>query len=182
MSTMAQSGTSMLALPPWTAPAPPPRSDGCCGKSARVRYTLPAPTRNRATSSTGFCVADRPMRSSGRPHSASSRSSDSARWLPRLSSASAWISSTITLRTVPSIARPEAEPSSTYNDSGVVTRICGGLRRSLARSACGVSPVRTTARISTSGKPSSASAAPIPASGASRFRAMSLDSAFSGET
>ena len=99
-----------------------------------------------------------------------------------MSSASAWISSTITLRTVPSIARPEAEPSSTYNDSGVVTRICGGLRRSLARSACGVSPVRTTARISTSGKPSSASAAPIPASGASRFRAMSLDSAFSGET
>ena len=34
MSTMAQSGTSMLALPPWTAPTPsvpPPRSDGRCG-------------------------------------------------------------------------------------------------------------------------------------------------------
>ena len=33
-----------------------------------------APTRKRATSSIGFCVADRPMRSSAAPHSASSRS------------------------------------------------------------------------------------------------------------
>ena len=39
----------------------------------------PAPTRNRATASIGFWVADRPMRCRLSPHSASSRSSDSAR-------------------------------------------------------------------------------------------------------
>jgi hypothetical protein len=52
----------------------------------------------------------------------------------------------------------------------------------LARSLCGVSPVRTSVRISTSGQPSAASSARIPASGASRLRRMSLDSAFNGET
>ncbi len=54
-----------------------------------------APTRKRATFSIGFCVADSPIRSSGRGHSACRRSSDSARWLPRLLPARAWISSTI---------------------------------------------------------------------------------------
>ena len=38
-----------------------------------------APTRKRATSSMGLCVADRPMRVSGAPVSACRRSSDSAR-------------------------------------------------------------------------------------------------------
>ena len=109
------------------------------------------PTRNLPTSSMGFCVADRPMRVSRRPHSASSRSSDSARWLPRLLAATAWISSTITVRAVARPARPESEPSSTYSDSGVVTRMCGGERRIAVRSACGVSPVRTAVRIATSG-------------------------------
>ena len=42
----------------------------------------------------------------------------------------AWISSTITVRVDASIARPESEPSSTYSDSGVVTRMCGGVLRS----------------------------------------------------
>ena len=41
--------------------------------------------------------------------------------------ASAWISSTITVRVVESILRPDSEPSSTYSDSGVVTRMCGGV-------------------------------------------------------
>ena len=71
-----------------TCPRPPARSRG------------PRPTRNRPTSSSGFCVAERPMRWTGRPASASSRSSESARWLPRLSRTSAWISSTITVRTL----------------------------------------------------------------------------------
>ncbi len=61
----------------------------------------------------GFCVADNPTRTSGRSQSASSRSSDNARWLPRLLPAMAWISSTITLRTSRSICRPDSEPSST---------------------------------------------------------------------
>ena len=37
---------------------------------------------------------------------ASSRSSESARWAPRLSRATAWISSQMTVRTVPSMRRP----------------------------------------------------------------------------
>ena len=65
-----------------------------------------------ATSSSGFCVAERPMRWTGWPASASSRSSESARWLPRLSRASAWISSTMTVETVRSIPRPPSLVSS----------------------------------------------------------------------
>ena len=45
---------------------------------------VPAPTRKRATSSIGFCVADRPMRSRRSAAQRVSRSSDRARWLPRL--------------------------------------------------------------------------------------------------
>ena len=54
----------------------------------------------RATSSSGRCVAESPIRCSGRPSScASSRSSVSARCAPRLVAATAWISSTITAST-----------------------------------------------------------------------------------
>ena len=49
--------------------------------------------------SIGRWVAERPMRCGRRSPSASSRSSESARCAPRLSRASAWISSTITVRT-----------------------------------------------------------------------------------
>ena len=70
-----------------------------CGAAGR------RPPRNSATTSIGFCVADRPMRGTGRPASASSRSSDSARCAPRLSSATAWISSTMTVSTSRSISR-----------------------------------------------------------------------------
>src|SRR6516164_7860131 len=59
----------------------------------------------------GTAVAGRPTRSSRSPQSAASRSSESARWVPRLFAASAWISSTITVRVVASIARPDSEPS-----------------------------------------------------------------------
>ena len=48
----------------------------------------PTPTRNCATRSIGFCVADRPMRSSLPPLSADSRSSERARCEPRLFGAS----------------------------------------------------------------------------------------------
>ena len=130
----------------------------------------------------GFCVADKPIRCRRRWHSDSSRSSDSARCAPRLLPATAWISSTITLRVLFSISRPEAEPSRMYSDSGVVTRMCGGVLRIHARSVCGVSPVRTAVRIVTCGRSSLSSPARMPASGSSRLRWMSLDKAFSGDT
>ncbi len=138
--------------------------------------------RNFAISSIGFCVADRPMRTGALPHSASSRSSDSIRCAPRLVPATACNSSTITVRTCDSIARPESEVSRMNSDSGVVTRMCGGVLRISWRSACEVSPVRTASRIGTSGSPDSSSLSRIPASGSCRFFWMSLDSALSGET
>ena len=72
---------------------------------------------------------------------------------PRFVPATAWISSTMTVRVVASISRPDCEPSRMYSDSGVVTTMCGGLRRICVRSYCGVSPVRTQVRISTSRQP-----------------------------
>ena len=93
------------------------------------------------------------MRTGGRSHSASSRSSESIRCEPRLLPATACSSSTITLLTDFSIARPDSELSRMYSDSGVVTRMCGGVRRMRSRSAAGVSPVRTAARMPTSGRP-----------------------------
>ena len=60
----------------------------------------------------------------------SSRSSDSARWAPRRDSSKAWISSTMTICAVRSISRERSAVSSRYSDSGVVTRISGGLRTS----------------------------------------------------
>jgi hypothetical protein len=144
--------------------------------------SLCAPTRKWATELIGVWVAERPMRSNPSSHKAARRSSDRLRWEPRLLGATAWISSTITERVVASILRPDSEPSSTYSDSGVVTRICGGRRRIFTRSDEGVSPVRTQVRMSASGKPASFSFSRIPASGASRLRWTSLDSALSGET
>ncbi len=44
----------------------------------------------------------------------------------------------------------KSEVSRMNNDSGVVTRMCGGQRFIIARSDCVVSPVRTCARIGTS--------------------------------
>ena len=142
----------------------------------------PPPTRKRATSSIGFCVADRPTRVNCPPVRCCNRSRESARCAPRLFGAMAWISSTMTVRVLASILRPDTLVSRMYSDSGVVTRIWGGLRRMRLRSACGVSPVRTTVRMSTSGNPDSNSSLRIPASGSSRFFWMSFDNAFSGET
>jgi len=60
---------------------------------------------------TGDTPAGERQKMNRRPHSASSRASDSARCEPRLLAATAWISSTITVRVVASIARPDSEPS-----------------------------------------------------------------------
>src|SRR3569832_537222 len=143
------------------------------------------PTRKSAMSSIGFCVAERPMRVGRRcccsSRSAARRSSDRLRCAPRLLPASAWISSTMTLRTVFSMRRPESELSRMNSDSGVVTRMCGGWRRIRVRSPAGVSPVRTTVRMSTSGSCCINSSSRMPASGSDKFFWMSLDSALSGE-
>ena len=62
------------------------------------------PTSRPATVSIGFCVAESPTRTGVGAHTCSSRSSVSARCAPRLSLASAWISSTITVSTLASVA------------------------------------------------------------------------------
>ena len=103
------------------------------------------PPRSAAGSPTGRCAADA-VRPPSRTRS-SSRSSDSARCAPRLSSATAWISSTITVRTPRQGARLRSAVSRMNSDSGVVTRMCGGLRRHPLPLGAGVSPVRTAARI-----------------------------------
>ena len=146
-----------------------------------------APTRSRAAVSIGRTVAERPMRCSGAPPlrsatSASSRSSESARCAPRLSPATAWISSTMTVRTSASQRRLDSAVSRMKSDSGVVTRMCGGRRPVCAPLVRGVSPVRTAVRISGAGSPAAAAAAASSASGSSRFRRTSLESALSGET
>ena len=63
-----------------------------------------------------------------RPELRSRRSSVSARCAPRLVRATAWISSTITASTPPSISRA-CEVRIRYSDSGVVTRMSGGVAR-----------------------------------------------------
>ena len=127
--------------------------------------TARVPTRKRATSSIGFCVADKPIRCSGGFVSAAKRSILSARCAPRRSSTTAWISSTISVRTLLNMPRPESEVSNRYKDSGVVTRMCGGFLMSAWRCAAVVSPVRTSARTSISRPSVSCNDARIPASG-----------------
>ena len=54
-----------------------------------IAQFAPTPTKNFAISSIGFCVAESPIRAGGFSVSAANRSSESARWLPRLFAASA---------------------------------------------------------------------------------------------
>ena len=100
------------------------------------------PPRKRATSSSGRWVAERPMRCGGRSLTSSSRSSDRARWAPRLVGARAWISSMITTSTPASVSRAE-DVSMRYRLSGVVMSRSGGRRMRAWRSLALVSPVRT---------------------------------------
>ena len=140
------------------------------------------PTRKRAIWSIGRCVADNPIRTGRREQSASSRSRVSAKCEPRLSRASAWISSTMTVSTAVKTWRLFSAVSIKYNDSGVVTRIWGGRRSILCRSVFGVSPVRTAVRIGGGSKPDASASCRISASGDSKLRWISLLRAFSGET
>ena len=151
-------------------------ADGGCTTS-----TSWAPPRNRATSSTGRTVALRPTRWAGCSSRWSSRSSDSARWAPRLVPATAWTSSTITVSTPRSDSRAWLVRIRN-SDSGVVMRMSGGVRPNRRRSSAGVSPDRTPTVRSGSGRPSRVAACRMPASGARRLRSTSTASAFIGLT
>ena len=69
-----------------------------------------------------------------------------------------------------------------YSDSGVVMRMSAGSRWKRARSAAGVSPVRTATDGAWNASPRAAARSAIPAIGARRLRSTSTASAFSGET
>ena len=138
------------------------------------------PVRNRATSSGGRTVADKPMRWAGVASSASRRSSESARCAPRLVPATACTSSMITHRTSVRVSRAD-EVSMRNSDSGVVIRMSGGLASSARRWAGGVSPERTPTLIVCAGAPSRSAMREMPASGVRRLRSTSTASAFSGE-
>ena len=101
---------------------------------------------------------------------------------PRRVPNTAWISSTITVRTVRSIARLRSAVRSRYRDSGVVTRMCGGVRNIAARSVCGVSPVRTAAVSRGASRPSASATRRRPRRGSDRFLWMSALRALSGDT
>ena len=111
---------------------------------------------------------------------ASRRSSDRARWAPRLVATIAWISSRITVWMSRRTSRA-LDVSSRYSDSGVVIRMSAGRRWKRARSAAGVSPVRMATSGTWWGRPSSRARRLMPASGARRFRSTSTARAFSGE-
>ena len=150
---MSASGSTIDSTGTWTW-----RSSGLRTPVSTTVQVRLGPTRKRPTSSSGFCVALRPIRCTSRPAASASRSSVSARCEPRLVCATAWISSTITC-SVPSKIFAAWLVSIRYSDSGVVMRMSGGWRTMSRRSFCGVSPVRRPTLTS----------APIPRSGARRF-------------
>ena len=142
-----------------------------------------SPTSSRPTVSIGRCVADSPMRAGRSSHSASRRSSVSARCAPRLSRATAWISSTMTVSTVRSslaaLRAGHEEVQRLRRRDDEARRLAhhrGALR------ARGVAGAHRDADCRRRRSPSSAATSAISASGRSRFSAMSTASAFSGDT
>ena len=75
---MPWSGSRMSSTGTWIS-----RSSGLRRPVSTTLHSRVGPTRKRPTSSSGRCVADRPIRCTGRPTSCSSRSSVSARCAPR---------------------------------------------------------------------------------------------------
>ena len=147
-----------------------PQSTIVTGRKAGAPALSSQPPRNRATSSSGLCVAERPMRCGDFSTRASSLSRVSARCAPRFVPAIACISSTITARTPLNIPRPLSVVSMMLRDSGVVIRMCGDLRSILARADAGVSPVRTATRISGNFSPAAPNRSRSSVRGRSRFR------------
>ncbi len=99
-----------------------------------------------------------------------------------MSRATAWISSTMTVRTDASVARLRSAVTMRYSDSGVVTKKLGGRRNMAARAEAVVSPLRTSARRLGAANPIRAAVSAISRNGISRFCWMSTASALSGET
>ncbi len=108
---------------------------------------LPGPTRKEPTLDGDPTVAERPILWCS-PASLASLSSMTASWEPRLSSASSWISSTITHLTFARCFLITSATRRTCRVSGVVTRRSGGLLACRLRSSAGVSPWRTATEIS----------------------------------
>ncbi len=138
------------------------------------------PPRKWATSSSGRCVADRPMRCGGVAVISSNRSRESIRWAPRLVVAMAWISSMITVSTSTRVEAAD-DVSIRYRLSGVVISRSGGRRINPWRSLAGVSPVRMATVGWRRVIPSRSAARPTPNSGERRFFSTSKARARSGE-
>jgi len=94
----------------------------------------------------------------------------------------AWISSTITVRTLASARRPLSDVMRMNSDSGVVTSTCGGCLTAWRRPLALVSPVRTAVRMRGGSSPCAEASAASSAMGTSRFFWTSLERALSGET
>ena len=94
------SGSTMLSTGTWIF-----RSSGLRVPVSTIVHVRLGPTRKRPTSSSGFCVAESPIRWTSRPACSARRSSVIARCAPRLVCATAWISSTITCSTCSKISR-----------------------------------------------------------------------------
>jgi hypothetical protein len=120
------------------------------------------------------------MRWAGLSISWSSRSSDSARWAPRLVAATACTSSTMTVSTSVSVSRA-AEVNIRKSDSGVVMRMSGGRAIISRRRLGGVSPERTPTVMLGATSPRRSATRPMPVSGVLRLRSTSTASALSGE-
>ena len=150
------------------------------GESGATMRTGRVPPRNRAISSCGRTVALSPMRRAGAASRASRRSSDTARWLPRLVPATAWTSSTMTVSTCRSVSRA-AEVSIRNSDSGVVIKMSGGRCTSARRSRWLVSPDLTPTVTSWKVSPRRAAVWVMPTRGDRRLRSTSTARALSGE-
>ena len=139
------------------------------------------PPRKRATSSSGRTVALRPIRWAGSSSRASSRSSVSARWAPRLVPATACTSSMITVSMPRRVSRAWLVRIRN-SDSGVVIRMSGGRVERRRRSAGLVSPDLSPTVTSGKGVWSRSAVWRMPVRGARRLRSTSTASALSGLT
>ena len=173
---MSSTGTSTRRSKAFFAPA----STIVTGRGLQVRRPSPPP-RYRATSSSGRCVAESPIRWSGRRAASSSRSRVRARCAPRFVPTSAWISSTITVSTGARNSRAR-DVRMRKSDSGVVMRMSGGWRSIRALSSDGVSPVLIPISGRWTVSPRRPATRAMPATGDRRFLSMSTASALSGET
>src|SRR5699024_5143046 len=150
------------------------------GRTTAAARARPVPVRKEAISSTGSTVAERPTLCAGWASIPSSRANDRARCTPRLVSATAWTSSTITVETWVRDSRAW-DDSIRNSDSGVVINTAGGWETRRRRSEAGVSPVRTPTVTSRWVRPSRSAARVVPTRGEVRFRSTSIPSALSGE-